>query len=381
MRRLAAYLTEPFEGDEALQARAIYRWITDRIRYDTGAFFGGRQISANASPQEVLETRRALCGGYADLFTFLATEAGLEAVSITGHSKGYGFSPEEARRDGLDSNHAWNAVRIDGQWELLDATWGAGFIDDETRSFSKSFEDHYFFTAPESFIYDHFPDESRWQLLDTPVSEEEYLGQAWVRPAFFQHGLSLESHPQQYIEVSGSVSIEVKLSEESVLNARLSKNGVEPAHRPLLVTYEENRAVVEVTPPERGRYELELFVREAAKTGQQYNWAMSYTIDSRRGSSDAGYPETFAQFSERRSNLEQPRSYLLRRGSTQHFSMRIPGAQEVTVINDGDWTILERDGNHFSGDVALKRGDVQVAARFSAAQSGSYDVLLQYMAR
>lgn len=382
MRQLSSYLTEPFQGDEALQARALFRWITDRIRYDTSAYFGGRQTTSGAGgPESVLETRQALCGGYADLFTYLATEAGLEAITINGHSKGYGFSPEEALREGLDSNHAWNAVRVDGTWKLLDATWGAGFINDETRSFAKSFEEHYFFTSPEAFIFDHFPDDARWQLLQTPLSESEYLNNAWVRPAFFQYGLSLESHQQQRIETAGPVVVELGVPERSILNARLSKNGREPSHKPLLIHHRGERAFVEFTPPQRGSYELELFVRAAELTGQEYTWAMSYTIDSRRETSHPGYPETFGQFLERRSSIEQPRSYLLERGSSQRFSLRVPGAQEISVINDGQWTMLQRDGDHFSGDVPLKRGDVQVAARFSPSQSGSYEVLLQYMAR
>ncbi|MFW6347934.1 MAG: transglutaminase domain-containing protein [Cyclonatronaceae bacterium] len=381
MRRLSAYLTEPFEGNEALQARALFRWITDRIRYDTSAYFGGAQSVSEAGPEQVLETRQALCGGYAALFTFMATEAGLEAVTINGHSKGYGFSPEQARRQGLESNHAWNAVRIDGDWKLLDATWGAGFIDEESLSFAKSFEEHYFFTAAESFIYDHFPEDERWQLLDTPLNEDQYLDMAWVRPAFFQHGLRLDSHRQQRIETAGPVVVELGVPEESILNARLSKNGTEPTHEPLLVHHRGNRGFVELTPPERGTYELELFVRKAANTGQEYTWAMSYTIESRRETSHAGYPETFAQFLERRSYLEQPRSYLLERGNTQRFSLHVPGAQEISVINDGQWTPLSRDGHHFSGDVPLKQGDVQVVGRFSPSQSGSYEVMLQYMAR
>lgn len=382
MRQLSAYLTDPFDGQEALQARAIFRWITDRIRYDTGAYFGGSEsTTAAGGPEAVLETRRALCGGYADLFTWLATEAGLEAVTISGHSKGYGFSPEEARRQGLESNHAWNAVRVGGEWKLLDATWGAGFIDEASRGFAKSFEEHYFFTAPEAFIYDHFPDDARWQLLESPLSERQYLNNAWVRPAFFQHGLQLQSHQQQRIETAGPLVVELGVPERSILNARLSKNGAEVPQNPLLIHHRGERAFVELSPAERGTYELELFVRAAERTGEEYTWAMSYTIESRRAGSHPGYPESFAQFLERRSSLEQPRRYLLEKGGTQRFSLHVPGAQEISVINDGRWTTLERDGDHFSGEATLTEGAVQLAARFSSSPGAGYEVILEYNAR
>jgi uncharacterized protein (TIGR03000 family) len=38
--------------------------------------------------------------------------------------------------------HAWNAVKLDGEWHLVDATWGAGGIKD--KQFVKKFKDYYF---------------------------------------------------------------------------------------------------------------------------------------------------------------------------------------------------------------------------------------------
>lgn len=54
-----------------------------------------------------------VCEGYAKTFQLLATYAGLESVYAVGMS-GTGF-----RRGG----HAWNLVKIDGEWYNIDLTW------------------------------------------------------------------------------------------------------------------------------------------------------------------------------------------------------------------------------------------------------------------
>lgn len=55
----------------------------------------------------------------------------------------------------------------------------------------RRFDDFYFLTDPEEFIYTHFPDEERWQLLDAPVSLEEFEKRVFKTSAFFNMGLRL----------------------------------------------------------------------------------------------------------------------------------------------------------------------------------------------
>jgi len=53
------------------------------------------------------------------------------------------------------------------------------------------FDDFYFLTDPEEFIESHFPDEQRWQLLDTPIPLEEFGRRVFKTSAFFTTGLRL----------------------------------------------------------------------------------------------------------------------------------------------------------------------------------------------
>lgn len=53
------------------------------------------------------------------------------------------------------------------------------------------FDDFYFLTDPEEFIDSHFPDEEKWQLLDMPITLEEFEWRVFKTSAFFTMGLRL----------------------------------------------------------------------------------------------------------------------------------------------------------------------------------------------
>ena len=61
-------------------------------------------------------------------------------------------------------NHKWNAVFLAGRWRLVDCTWGAGYVREQTGCFYQEIRHHYIFTYPRDFIRDHFPLRSEWQL-------------------------------------------------------------------------------------------------------------------------------------------------------------------------------------------------------------------------
>jgi hypothetical protein len=163
---LAAYLTKAAKSDTE-KSRAIFRWVTDRIYYDADSLLK-RQVGDN-SPETVLKTRKGVCQGYAGLIERLCQEAGLEVTQIRGFAMGYGTLPTDKAGE---SNHRWNAVKIDGQWRLIDATWGAGYLSG--KRFIKDCNDYFFLTPPEQLIYSHFPLEAKWQLLTAAIDAKEF---------------------------------------------------------------------------------------------------------------------------------------------------------------------------------------------------------------
>lgn len=55
-------------------------------------------------------------------------------MKLSGYSKGYGYKIGQTFQG--NSDHAWNAVYLDGRWHLLDSTWGSGTVDDTSTKFT-----------------------------------------------------------------------------------------------------------------------------------------------------------------------------------------------------------------------------------------------------
>lgn len=152
---------------EKEKARAIYVWIAEHIRYDIKTFEDVQdrdfaKVAKRIEPAAVLKRQKGICEGYAALFGALCQSAGLTCLKVDGQTK----SPK-GRVEA--TGHAWNLVRADGEWGLVDATWGAGDVDMEARKYTKRFQDYFFFAKPESLVADHFPADPLFQLLACPV--------------------------------------------------------------------------------------------------------------------------------------------------------------------------------------------------------------------
>ena len=119
----------------------------------------------------VLRKRVAVCDGYSKLFKSLCDHAGIRSEIINGYAK----PNMEKAGSKFKTNHTWNAVYVDSNWHLLDVTWASGFVTNSSNEFIKSLNEYYFFTPPQYFVRDHYPEDLQWILLtDTPMLGEFY---------------------------------------------------------------------------------------------------------------------------------------------------------------------------------------------------------------
>ena len=148
----------------------IYYWMALNITYDIKGYISGNL--PNSDGLNVLKTKRAVCEGYAQLFKILCDNAKIESVVISGFAKGHGYTGERQ----LEANHAWNAVKLGNEWKLVDVTWGSGYVDleNDTLVFKRNLNLGYIFSKPEGFVIEHFPQDAKWQLLDKPISIDEF---------------------------------------------------------------------------------------------------------------------------------------------------------------------------------------------------------------
>ena len=82
-----------------------------------------------------LVTHEAVCDGYAKAMYLLLTRAGIENRVVYGKAGNNG--------------HAWNQVKLDGEWYMLDATW-----DDLDYGAIEGVAYHKYFNVCDSYIYD-----------------------------------------------------------------------------------------------------------------------------------------------------------------------------------------------------------------------------------
>ena len=156
--------------DEWEKARGIFTWNCLNIQYalaEKGKFPPSR---TNETPENVLRSGKAECGGYAGVFCHLAELVGLKSVRINGYAKAYGYKPGKRF---MQTDHAWNALLIEGEWYLMETTWGAGFVDDDHK-YIKRFDPCWFAMDPRIFLYNHFPEDPKWLLFPTRISFKDF---------------------------------------------------------------------------------------------------------------------------------------------------------------------------------------------------------------
>jgi transglutaminase/protease-like cytokinesis protein 3 len=168
-------------------ARFFYYWIGKNIEYDH-EFFRKMRVEKNIHEEylkkqdeyRVYEDRKGVCGGYANLFKWFMMEADIEVEYIIGHIRDERNHYVELSSDKF--THAWNSIKLNGKWILIDTTWGS--------SYNISQSEFYFDIKPELSINTHYPKNSKWQLLKKPLSLEDFNNSKFVKLIWFFSGFT-----------------------------------------------------------------------------------------------------------------------------------------------------------------------------------------------
>lgn len=339
-------------SDPTLKARAIYAWIIANIRYER--LVGTTQVMQDADT--VLHRRVAVCAGYSRLFKALAQAAGLEAVTITGDAK-YGYGETRGR-------HAWNAVRIGERWGLVDCTWGCGFLD-PTGQLVEGAPDLHFLAPPEMMIEGHFPEEPSWQLLDPPLSREEFDRRIYLNPTYYELGLSRIDQRYQIITAKGSARVTLEVPDGICINSVLY-NTVRDLPNQTIAQREGGKYVVTAHFPAPGRYTLRLRAWRADDPHKIARRLLDYTVIA-TGANAAGFPTLWPDFHQQHAHLEAPRTHSVPVGEEVFFDITVPGAADVGVAltDDDDLQPLAGESGRFQGSATLSRpGTAAIWARF-----------------
>lgn len=174
IKSLARQLSEKQPNDSS-KVVAFYNWISNNIEYDYATYksmYPLLDLGQTQSCSNVLRTKKALCGGYSNLFYQLCKQEGIKAEVIEGLAKVRNSSDPKDHAYRFES-HAWNAVKLNNRWYLLDLTWSAGAILNE--QFIKKVNTEFYMTSPTVFRETHWPSDPLWQLIYLPISKETFI--------------------------------------------------------------------------------------------------------------------------------------------------------------------------------------------------------------
>lgn len=135
---------------------AVYRWLVNNVDYD----FTHQDIVAETprtsyEPYGGLVGRMAVCLGYATSFQLLMDLTGVECITVVGAA----FNSEE--------DHAWNMVRLNGEWYCVDVTWDAN----GREQLGGDYEWRYFNITSDEMAQMH-----QWDYANTPEATAEDHG-------------------------------------------------------------------------------------------------------------------------------------------------------------------------------------------------------------
>ena len=128
-------------SSDSAQLRAICNWMDEQLKYDLA---GSRKDNPDNSPEVMYTLRYGLCLDYARLLNVFCESIGIPCIDIAG----YPIDTQDGKTPvGRDSYHAWNYVKVDGQWKAVDPTW-----------YNRKMPRAHFLIPLAAYQYEHVPD-------------------------------------------------------------------------------------------------------------------------------------------------------------------------------------------------------------------------------
>lgn len=342
------------------------------VSYDAKNFWANTVPSQDW--QSVLKTKSAVCEGYANLFQQFMTSLKISSQKVSGYARGVGT--DILTENPKASNHAWNIVKIEDCWYLVDCTWDAGYM--KGKSAVQAYSTDWLFLKPEHFVYTHFPSDSKNQLIQPALSAEDFSALPDFRPKLFEIAGDSFNSIKKNNSAASSYSIESKIKEGWKLTYVLrADSGSEVKNG---IWTEKDGSITETTFqfPSVGRYSVFVYYgKESSLSGQSCG---QFIVNAREASS-IKYPTVYPVKSKS-AKIVSPRTIPLTGGENIGFEVFCDDRAFVAVIIGRNFIQLDNDGNgNFTGEVSIPKGSKQISIGLSATGRGSYETLAVFEVR
>jgi hypothetical protein len=352
--------------DDFERVRAIHDWIARNIAYDWSAYQDKSPTIVDPFP--VLTHGSSICYGYAQLFSLMCSMAGIKAQIVEGYGRGIGFDPYTEDSQPYQSQHAWNAVLIDGGWYFVDATWDAGAIDQQKNDFVWRYSTGYLFTPPEIFLCTHFPDDARWQLRETPMNLAQLRSQPMMVGEFGKRGLQLGGSTTRVMTAAAEQEIVLRAPPSVHLRGFLSGEGLSPLQSLSQVAVRRDGDTVHLTTmfPAAGRYSMSLSAYAGDDESTQAYVGALYFIATEGSQRRAAY--IISDTSSSGLSIEAAGGYVYRVGSSA--SIAFSGRTDAFVM------LQDKSGQPLEGRISISRDGERQVATCAFPRPGEYTVTI-----
>jgi hypothetical protein len=126
---------------DSAKLRAMCTWIEENIKYDLEF---SRAENKDNSPEILFTTKKGLCLDYSKLLNVFCESQNIPCFNIAGYPVDDIDGRMSSRADGY---HAWNYVKINGEWLAVDPTWYQNIVPQ-----------NHFLIPLGAYQYQHLPD-------------------------------------------------------------------------------------------------------------------------------------------------------------------------------------------------------------------------------
>ncbi|WP_440881900.1 transglutaminase domain-containing protein [Tenacibaculum sp. C7A-26P2] len=200
-KSLAAKILKDFSTDRERSEAAFY-WVANNIKYNLNVYHNlSPKIGFRYSDEEdkrrkilaikdsiinhTLQTKTAVCEGYSQTLSAIYTHLGFENIVINGFVRNSIIDIGNIKKE---VNHAWNMVKIDDEWKIVDATWAAGSVIN--GRWQQNYNAYYYDIPKKHYLKTHFPKNRKWKF-GNKLSKEEFYDQPIYSTEFLQTNLEL----------------------------------------------------------------------------------------------------------------------------------------------------------------------------------------------
>ncbi|OSY88512.1 hypothetical protein WH52_07105 [Tenacibaculum holothuriorum] len=266
--QLAQRIAKDFSTKEN-QVKTTFYWLTQNIRYDLESYYNPKnkrigfryrneeerkqklQAIKDNIVKETLQTRKAVCEGYAQSLAKICNLLDIENDVIKGYIRN---SSRDINKPSRSTNHAWNAVKLNGKWIYIDPTWSAGAV--MNGRWQRKFNPYYYDIPLKNYFKTHYPEDNLWQLRVERLEIEDYFNQPIYSSSFLNSTVELVK-PLKGILTSKNNTIEIQLKNlKSTDRVMCGFLGSQYAQKPT-ITKSGTITTVRISPPPRAK---ELFL-------------------------------------------------------------------------------------------------------------------------